>query len=108
MDLAEVLGYGNRNTITYRFAVDLGCIHYRIGYFSITLSATTWASEKWKHLLLHLIAVIGYLFSDTNHYCTTATSEVLKGFIPSLPKQRLYAAKGMTNALPKKQHYILP
>ncbi len=59
--------------------------------------------RKMEAFIITLIAVIGICFLVNVIIAQPQLYEVLKGFIPSLPEAKdLYAAKAMSNALPKE------
>ena len=59
--------------------------------------------RKMEAFIIALIAVIGFCFLINIIIAQPQLFDVLKGFIPSLPDAKdLYAAKNMTNALPKE------
>ncbi len=59
--------------------------------------------RKMEAFIIGLIAVIGICFLVNIIMANPQLHEVLQGFIPSLPDAKdLYAAKGMSNALPKE------
>lgn len=59
--------------------------------------------RKMEAFIIALIAVIGCCFLINIIIAQPQLFEVLKGFIPSLPEAKdLYAAKNMSNALPKE------
>src|SRR6187551_2051445 len=59
--------------------------------------------RKMEAFIIGLIAVIGFCFLVNIIMASPQLHDVLQGFIPSLPDAKdLYAAKGMTNALPKE------
>ena len=59
--------------------------------------------RKMEAFIIGLIAVIGVSFLVNIIMANPQLHEVLQGFIPSLPDAKdLYAAKGMSNALPKE------
>ena len=59
--------------------------------------------RKMEAFIIGLIAIIGVCFLVNIIMASPQLHEVLKGFIPSLPTaEELYAAKQMSNALPKE------
>ena len=59
--------------------------------------------RKMEAFIIALIAVIGFCFLINIIIAQPQLFDVLKGFIPSLPDAKdLYAAKNMSNALPKE------
>jgi len=59
--------------------------------------------RKMEAFIITLIAVIGFCFLINIIIAHPQLHEILKGFIPSLPDAKdFYAAKGMTNVLPKE------
>lgn len=59
--------------------------------------------RKMEAFIIALIAIIGFCFLVNIILASPQLHDVLQGFIPSLPDAKdLYAAKGMTNALPKE------
>ncbi|MBC7946486.1 MAG: Nramp family divalent metal transporter [Chitinophagaceae bacterium] len=59
--------------------------------------------RKMEAFIIGLIAVIGICFLVNIIMAQPQLSEVLRGFIPSLPEAKdLYESKGMANALPKE------
>lgn len=59
--------------------------------------------RKMEAFIIGLIAVIGVCFLINIIMANPQLHDVLQGFIPSLPEAKdLYAAKGMSNALPKE------
>jgi manganese transport protein len=59
--------------------------------------------RKMEAFIIALIAVIGFCFLINIIIAQPQLFDVLKGFIPSLPEAKdLYAAKNMSNALPKE------
>jgi manganese transport protein len=64
--------------------------------------------RKMEAFIIGLIAVIGVCFLVNIIMANPQLHEVLKGLIPSLPDAKeLYAAKGMSNALPKETALFL-
>jgi len=59
--------------------------------------------RKMEAFIIGLIAIIGLCFLVNIIMASPQLHDVIRGFIPSLPDAKdLYAAKGMTNALPKE------
>ena len=59
--------------------------------------------RKMEAFIISLIAVIGFCFLVNIIIAQPQLHEILKGFIPSLPDPKdFYAAKGMSNVLPKE------
>ena len=59
--------------------------------------------RKMEAFIIALVAVIGFCFLINIIIAQPQLHEILKAFIPSLPEAKdLYAAKGMSNALPKE------
>lgn len=59
--------------------------------------------RKMEAFIISLIVVIGVCFLINIIIASPQLHEILKGFIPSLPDAKdFYAAKGMSNALPKE------
>src|SRR5450755_1738925 len=64
--------------------------------------------RKMEAFIIALITVIGFCFLVNIIIASPQLHEILKGFIPSLPDAKeFYAAKGMSNVLPKETSLYL-
>ncbi len=102
MDLAEVLGMAIGIQLLTGLPLIWGVSITVLDTF-LLLYLQRLGIRKMEAFIIVLIAVIGFCFLINIIIAQPQLFEVLKGLVPSLPEAKdLYAAKSMSNALPKE------